>query len=150
MRRNARSLAFALAAVSTAAHGITGETVAKWHRGSSADKLAAIVFVRTVIDSEINTMGRLAFNAGLVDATYTAYRMFCPPDKYTSSQAAEIVVRYIDARPAQWHLEALNLARAALLDSWPCAKNPPHAIVESLRKQSAAGVDLPASFMLDE
>jgi len=44
------------------------------------------------------------------------------PEKTSSRQLVETVVRYIEARPERWNEQFQVLAVQALFDRWPCKK----------------------------
>jgi Rap1a immunity proteins len=63
--------------------------------------------------------------AGSIGTLLTFGRVFlgfCRPPEATTGQAVQVVVQYIDARPARMHENFQSLAVEALRDAWPCQK----------------------------
>ncbi|MGO8914722.1 MAG: Rap1a/Tai family immunity protein [Stellaceae bacterium] len=60
--------------------------------------------------------------AQIIDGIIGAERGICLPVSSTEEQAAGIVVKYIDARPARLHENFEKLAREALRAAFPCKR----------------------------
>jgi hypothetical protein len=65
------------------------------------------------------------FAAGLclgtiVGIEYLRKRGHCAPQGVTQGQLLQVVVQYIDARPARMHEDFKQLALEALTAAWPC------------------------------
>ena len=46
---------------------------------------------------------------------------YCVPSEVTLRQATDVLIRYLDERPAERHKAAAYLVRAALIAAFPCA-----------------------------
>lgn len=55
-----------------------------------------------------------------IDAIVDTSDKVCPPDKSSYIQAQEVVVSYIDQRPARLKERFTKLALEALVATWPC------------------------------
>lgn len=65
--------------------------------------------------------GAIAALAYMAPAFEAAER-FCPPKGYSVLQARRIVVRYMEQRPEDLHLNYLVLALRAMQKAWPCSR----------------------------
>lgn len=57
--------------------------------------------------------------AGVQDSFNGNY--FCVPTNVRLNQSSEIILKYLNANPKQWHLAAKSLVIEALNDAFPCA-----------------------------
>jgi hypothetical protein len=58
--------------------------------------------------------------AGIVEAIAALAADVCAPSESTLGQTVNVVVKYIDDRPARMHENFMLLAREALQAAWPC------------------------------
>ena len=88
----------------------------------SADDLMA--GCRAYLVKNISTEDYFAakYCAQIIDGIIGAGRGVCPPASSTEEQAAGVVVKYIDARPARLHEYFEKLAREALRTAFPCKR----------------------------
>jgi Rap1a immunity proteins len=73
-----------------------------------SDRLAFLMYVVGVLDRD---NGAQSFWPGL---------KYCTPDGVTRGQAADVVLRYLEETPAERHMSAAYLVRAAFLKAYPC------------------------------
>jgi Rap1a immunity proteins len=72
--------------------------------------------------------GKMGFAEGVCAGSITALNFvgrslrnsFCFPEGATQGQMVQVVVTYIEARPARMHEAWRDLALEALREAWPC------------------------------
>jgi hypothetical protein len=72
--------------------------------------------------------GKASFAEGVCAGSITAFAFvgrslnnrFCFPEGVTNRQMVQVVVTYIEARPARMHEDWRDLALEALREAWPC------------------------------
>ena len=83
-------------------------------RPVSDDKSSRYIFVDYVIMQTTCT--------AQIDAIVDTSDKVCSPDKSTHMQAQQVVMSYIDQRPARLHERFTKLALEALVAAWPCSR----------------------------
>jgi len=83
-------------------------------RPVSDDKSSRYMFVDYVIMQTTCT--------AQIDAIVDTSDKVCSPDKFTHMQAQQVVMSYIDQRPARLQERFTKLALEALVAAWPCSR----------------------------
>lgn len=64
----------------------------------------------------------LGFISGAADTLVFHTNDVCVPEKVTRGQTMDIVVRYLQAHPEIRHYASTTLAKAALMEAFPCRR----------------------------
>ena len=63
----------------------------------------------------------------ILEQLQLAERTICVPERVTNGQLAQVVIKYIEANPANMHRSFVAQAFMAFLEAWPCNKQPPNS-----------------------
>jgi hypothetical protein len=66
--------------------------------------------------------GRCAGAIEVLDALNLDTKLFCPPEKATTVQRAQVIIDYIEARPERKNADFRLVANEAMAKAWPCKK----------------------------
>lgn len=80
-----------------------------------------IVGCRNYVSSSKDDLLLQGYCAGAVQALVEFAAGACAPKGATNVQGVQIVVKYVDARPARLHENFNKLAAEALRQAWPCS-----------------------------
>ena len=80
-----------------------------------------IVGCRNYVSSSKDDLLLQGYCAGAVQALVEFAAGACAPKGATNMQGVQIVVKYIDARPARLHENFNKLAAESLRQAWPCS-----------------------------
>lgn len=95
-------------------------TCGKGHAGDPLSADSKIGGCRNYVANSSDDFFSQGYCAGAVQALVEFAAGACAPKNATNMQGVQIVVKYIDARPARLHESFNKLAAEALRQVWPC------------------------------